>query len=597
MSVQVPTAEEHHATAVAVAGLDLAVDMLDSRVAALEAAPPPPPGQAPVGPVVELASLGVSPANSAQVNGRAIRAAAAAHGGRHLRFPVGVVEVDAVRGSAEANPLVGGEFATAWFTSGTWVEIPTGCTLRFMGPSATKGQTAPVAAGIHRLFSNRHMDGSGGGDRGIRIFGGGTIDANAGNLTYSGTTDTARIVDCIDLWHTFDCTVEGLTVIGCHGENGSSGENFAVELMRSRNARLIDLRVARVSGQCATGIHVCYCVNTVVDRCSVDGMDVQGFSVFGSRSTTLSQCSATRNKRGFNFEYCWDSTAVACVAGGVGARYPKHTQGTAQTPGLPDGDTTILGNREAGFHILNGGGTSGCGGGRYTFVGCEASGQTTTNARGIGITAAHSFTASSGTTDRTIVAPSTNHISKALVGSLVQCGPGRRLVRITAVSGTTVTTDAPHGGGSGSTVLVHPGRIVFRDCSIVENQRGIQFLSPASTSASRAVDVTGCTFEGNVTDVQDAARSDTQATTIARLTRGANLSNHLTLPINGTPTFNPLPFDVAVWLAGSSRVAIGERTADPNALTVVPVPGGGPLLWPAGTWLAVNATQAVPTVA
>lgn len=553
-------------------------------------------------PIIEAGDFGVSSTNSATVNGAAMRAICTTNGGKHIRMPLGVIDIDTVVGSSySANPLngVGSDYAAFWLSSGTWLEIPTGCEIRFMGPSNVKGTPAVIPSGVHRIISNKNMGGEGGGDEGIRVFGGGTLNGNtqallAGNAGgagfgyFAGTSDANRRIAGMSWWRASNLSMEGITIQDCHGENGSGGECFHLDFIRCLNVHVDSVTIKKsfsvgTMGQVATGFSNTYCMNLHYNNCVAIGMDVQGFTTYGSRHVTFEQCWASRNKRGFNFEYSWDITMTDCVAGGFGPRFPKATSGSASgNPDMSDSDNTF-GNRESGYHIIFGdGGTNGNGGGRYRFLNCSASGQLDTNAKGFSFGSGHTFTCAAGTTGSTIVTSDSNLVSRALVGGYAQVVPSgnggtSRLCRITAVSGSTITTEVAHGGTSGQKFLYYPGEIVLDGCLISENYRGITFLgSPGASvqAASRSLRIVNCDFQGNTNnDIQDHAKSDTTAASVARFQRGVNVTTSVTAPLDGTAFMNPFPFDVDLRLSGATEVLTGGRYSDPAAMTPYPMAG------------------------
>ncbi len=544
-------------------------------------------------PIVFAADHGVDAANSATANGTAMRLLAATYPGRHIQLPIGTIEVDAVLGdayTADGHPLdltdaTYPAHACMWLQTDTWLEIPLGCNIKYMGNSSTHGVLGTVPSGVVRLFSNENM--STGGDSGIRIFGGGTINGNtAAFLAGSGGTLGAFLGASIAFrrnvgiafWRASQCSVDGLTIKDFHGEGGGDGENFLVDAIRCMDIKYTNVRCLNTiqdGNSVSTGFSNTYGFHINYSGCVAEGMDVQGFTSYGSRNLTFEQCAARRNKRGFNYEYCWDATATDCIAGGIGPRYPKATSGSASGNGdFTDGDVTY-GNDEGGFHVLFGGGTTGNGGGNYKFVNCTSSGQLGASGRGWAFSGTHYFTATTGTTGTSVVATSADYVSRALIGGHIQVGSGNPLVRVTAVSGTTITTATAHGGASGNTVLYYPGPIELIGCNLVENYRGIQFLGPNNHPVSRSVTLRDCTFTGNTNvDIQDAARSDSTSTSITDIDRGTDVTANITLPVDGTPFLNPMPFDVLLHVSGASAVEKAPRTISNVATRVAfPLPG------------------------
>lgn len=569
--------------------------------------PPPTGSGSAMGPVIDLGFYGVSSSNSAVVNGKAIRSTVAAFPSRHIRFPLGVIEIDAVQGGAESvNPLRGGSYGCFWLESNSTLEIPSGTIIRFMGPSTIKGRIAVVAASEHRLISNRNMDGSNGGDRDITVIGGGVIDGNTTTLrngsggtlgAFAGTSDSSRKITGLTFWKAARISVNDITIQDFHGENGSGGECFHSDFIRCYDVWVNRVKIKKtgtIGGSVSTGFSNSYCSNVHYSQCTVDKMDVQGYTSFGSRNVTFEQCRASGNKRGFNFEFCWDVVMDACVAGGMGARYPKNSTSDTSSPFLSDGQP--LGNTEVGIHVIFGenNGTMAGGGGNYRFSNCLVNGQQALNARGFAFHSYAGFVAATGTTGNTIIAPSTGHISKAWVGGYVKFGNGK-LTRITSVSGTTVTTDGLHNGIPGATVLYCPARISISGCSISENFRGIQILG-GTQPLSRSLEIRDTTFNGNLNqDLQDIARGDTGAFSIKRFASGLDVTANVTYVPNGVAFQNPLPFDVVVYLTSATSVRVGDRYADPATLSSRPTQH--PVLLSPGGWLNASAQAAQWVVA
>ena len=552
--------DESRDTALALAA---SIDALAGRVEGLEARP------SGGGAGFDLIAP-VSPSNSASANGAALRQFVQANPGRRITLPAGVIEIDTVR-HPEAD------WSAVWLDSGTTLVIPEGTILRFMGPSAVKGQAATVPAGIHRLVTNRRM-GSGGDER-VSVVGGGVIDGNSAGLTFAGTSDADRRCVGVAWWRARHTLVDGVTVQNVHSENGSTGEGFSIDAIRCQHVRVTDVLVRRVAGRSATGISTTHCFGVAMDRCWVDNMEVQGFTMYGSRNVRLTDCWATRNKRGFNFEYVNDNVLTGCVGGGIGPRHPGT--GSAATSHFANGDTG-WGNTEAGMHVLWGGSMSGMGGTGIRAVNCIFTG----NPRGVSFAGAHTFTAASGTNGTTIAAPA-GWASPNLIGTECRVNNGP-VVKVTTVTGNTITTNVSHGGTSGQLVRFYQ-RTELIGCTITDNQRGIQFLGPHPQPASQSTVLRDCTLS-NTVDLQDAARTDTTFGSLATATPGTDVSAFVG-PVT-TARLNPLPFDLVVTTSQPTAMAVWPR----GGATATGVVGQTSVVWPAGTWLTVPAGPAQPRI-